>query len=104
MSDFTPGPLTVKCASKLSDGGWDWAIRDTHGFIIAECYNVVANNTRRPAEANARLFAAAPDLLEALKDLKNAILTPQHLFENLAASLNKAHVAISKAEGTDNDR
>jgi hypothetical protein len=49
----------------VSDGG-DYAIVDGAGFIIGEAINIVGPMEFRPAEANARLWSAAPALLEAL--------------------------------------
>ena len=52
----------------------------------------VRGGTPEQANANALLIAAAPDLLEALKDWQNYDLT-------LEARQNKAIAAIAKAEG-----
>lgn len=49
------------------------------------------------AEANARLIAAAPDLLEALERLVNYFGPYQH--PELAAKLQDASAAIKKAKG-----
>lgn len=67
----TPGPLTIQGPSQPSSDtpeGGDYAIRDTTGKIIAETFARVDYGSAglRPALDNARLFAAAPDLLEAL--------------------------------------
>lgn len=65
----TPGPLTVRRA-RVSDsvGGTDWAVVDAENRVIAECFEIVdVGRERRPAEANATLFAASPKLLRALK-------------------------------------
>lgn len=48
--------------------------------------------------ANARLIAAAPELLEALKHLDNAINEPSLGIDLIEAS-DKARAAIAKAEG-----
>jgi hypothetical protein len=53
-----------------SDGGWDYGIGvtiDGHIFCIAEAFEVVGHGIKVPAEANARLIAAAPEMLVALK-------------------------------------
>lgn len=50
----------------MDDGG-DYAIVDSSGAIIGEAIHRVGPTATRPAAANARLWAAAPDLLEALK-------------------------------------
>ena len=73
MSGFTPGPWVPRRAAKPDNtGGYDWAIIAPDKAIIAECFEVVdwAENgvdfDTRPVEANARLIASAPDLLEML--------------------------------------
>jgi len=72
-SKHTPGPWEV------SHGGHG----SPHGFVIDEYYvlnrtvaddvaiaaDIVDPATQMPSEANARLIAAAPELLEALKGL-----------------------------------
>ena len=55
----TPGPWDVQNA--LGDGPNKWIYAD--GLYVAE-----VDGEREEAEANARLIAAAPDLLTALKD------------------------------------
>jgi hypothetical protein len=66
----TPGPFRVSGPSHddldPSKCG-DYAIVDEQNHIVAECYRLVAVTTELPAEANARLFAAAPTMYEALK-------------------------------------
>ena len=71
----TPGPWDAHCAKFKSDSGWDWGIRATignKGYCIAEAFEVVAADMKTPVEANARLIAAAPDLLAALCKLEEA--------------------------------
>ena len=71
----TPGPLSVK-RSKLSiDGEYDYAIYNERDRIIAEAYGRTSVNSRPDAHANALLFAAAPDLLEACKSVWDEIAT-----------------------------
>ena len=72
MTKFTPGPLTIHGPSpggtSYDDGG-DYAIRDPKGHIIGEaiCF-VESSYTPMPAEDNARLWAASPNMLEALNN------------------------------------
>lgn len=80
MSGFTPGPWVPRRAAKPDNtGGYDWAIIAPDKAIVAECFEVVdwAENgvdfDTRPVEANARLIAAAPDLLEALEAIRARI-------------------------------
>lgn len=70
MSEFTPGP-------------WDY---DAEDF---EIYALETFETLELTEPNARLMAAAPDLLEALKCL----------VDGRAGARDKAKAAISKATG-----
>ena len=62
MSKFTPGPWR-KCGFNVS--------------VNPDCYYLLKNNAKLTAgelEANARLIAAAPELLEALRNLWVAYL------------------------------
>jgi len=54
----------------------------------------------RATEANARLIAASPDLLEALQCLEEDLqaVMPVELVKHFGASRNKARTAIAKAE------
>lgn len=58
---FTPGPWRAK-RTEYSAGNWDILafVGREHPICQTSCYD---------AEANARLIAAAPDLLEALRAL-----------------------------------
>lgn len=55
----TPGPWTVKVIDTISDEPAYWQITDTHGGVVGDVQSVNA--------ADARLIAAAPELLEALQ-------------------------------------
>lgn len=62
----TPGPWTARCAKFPQDGEYDYGIF-ADGKVIAEAFGRVAKiDGVRPAEANAGIIAAAPDLLAAL--------------------------------------
>lgn len=65
----TPGPWKANGPSpgniKGFDDGGDYAI--ISGGIIAEAFHRIDDNTFVDAEANARLIAAAPELLATLK-------------------------------------
>ena len=104
----TPGPLRLKRAKNLSG---DFAIADSEGHILAECYAAIrAHNERatEEAEANARLYVAAPELLEALRLLvdRDTATVGSELrlnFEahgNALAALMGARAAIAKATGS----
>ena len=88
MSDFTPGPWNfqpcddyVNCFDVLCE----------EGYYVATTHDGVRGD--KNADANARLIAAAPDLLEALKRCK---------FDSLNMTLEDrefCRAAIAKATG-----
>ena len=87
--------LTIKGPSlgtmPLIDDGGDFCIIE-NGKIIAETFRRVGVNDYVDAEANAKLMAAAPDLLEALKSIVNMGNEDSPYVWDLALK------AISKAE------
>ena len=94
MSKHTPGPW--KAVYGTSRKLW---VRDSGGFLcfMTEPFRYPNQDGRYAIEilemeANARLIAAAPDLLEALKDARFA------LYGNGAGN-PKIDAAIAKAEG-----
>ncbi len=108
MSKHTPGPWMPRRAVKPDNtGGYDWAIIAPDKAIVAECFEVVdwAENgvdfDTRPVEANARLIASAPDLLEALQDIVDSDgLPPAHVgYIPKAVKMARARAAIAKALG-----
>ena len=65
--NYTPGPWrTSSRAVANSDIGAEIAVRSKNGLVAIAC---TINEGAVNAEANARLIAAAPELLEALRDL-----------------------------------
>lgn len=102
MSKHTPGPWVVN--DFCTEGGADtavWTSHDPHfAKSICECHFNTMREIERgetgchqlEAEANAKLIAAAPDLLEALREIvSNWDGEP----EDMAA----ANAAIAKANG-----
>ena len=95
MSDATPGPW-IAVANRGNNAVSDVVDRD--GYTIAHCRNVSVGCW----EANARLIAAAPDLLAALKHLLAFVeahteageVIPPYTVEHV-----RARAAIAKAEG-----
>lgn len=53
-------------------------IKDSSGGIIADCFWLGEGRSQAQSEANAKLIAAAPDLLEALQKVKSELM-----YENL---------------------
>lgn len=93
---YTKGPLKITGPSPGTgpgDDGGDYAIYES-GVIIGEAIHRADENEYRNAEANARLWAAAPDLLAALVEL--VAVPNKHRPDRV---WNEARVAIAKATG-----
>lgn len=94
----TPGPWIIEAPS-------DYAIRDkANGFLIARCpynHSEGASDERRESTANARLIAAAPELLQALKDALYCLETvaKNEGFDIEVGVVPQARAAIAKATG-----
>jgi len=86
----TPGPWITRGPRRV-DQGDDYAIV-AGGEIIAEAFGRTSQNNFPPSAANARLIAAAPDLLAALKEVV-ALSDRKH------DAWDAARAAIAKAEG-----
>ena len=85
-SKHTPGPWFVQPGFLTiynMDGG-------DYGLTCAVASVLDKQPGRDAAEANARLIAAAPDLLEALKHARSQMQHPDQMIDE----------AIAKAEGT----
>lgn len=108
MTKHTPGPWKADpiylgdspkiCAHRLFGG--------ERGGSFATIENKTVTGLRLPnteAAANARLIAAAPELLEALKGLVGAHLAtpggPRGVMLDIPHFIDKANAAITKAEG-----
>lgn len=101
----TPGPWTTHGPSpghqirNMDDGG-DYAIIND-GKIIAEAFHRVGETRYEDAKANARLIAAAPNLLEACEiGLQIAKWTAQvrNAPKALAKDIETIEAAIAKAK------
>lgn len=69
MADFTPGPLEVR----LGDG--EYFIIDNNDELVG----TASGQNQETDEANAYLFAAAPEMYEALNGIINSL--PDTMFE-----------------------
>lgn len=88
MSKHTPGPFkVVEC-----DGNFE--IRTMDGKCLADAWSYGINSNAEEMEANANLFAAAPDLLEALIDVRRALE-----LANFTGELAVVDAAIARAKG-----
>jgi hypothetical protein len=108
----TLGPFTVCPAKKGQDK--DFAVTVGGYYIIGEAYNQIAKDVYADAEANARLWAAAPDLLAACEAFKTAVQNQnvrlqikQGTWDTVgweivkAAQMMDAAIAAAKGEGAD---
>lgn len=87
MKKHTPGPW------KLSENR-DYAIESVHGDFLIGHYEVTEDNESQDL-ANARLIAAAPDLLAALDEIFH-----DYEIRGMPEELNnRALAAIKKAKG-----
>ena len=78
---------------------YDLIIRSANNDPV--CSVIYAGYSKTEARANARLIAAAPDLVEALKEMCSytAELNPNQGFDGLDHfAVNKAQAAIAKTE------
>ena len=98
MSKHTPGPWKATCRDMTYKGG-DWSEDE---FLQWEVEGPRAPFGRGDFfQADARLIAAAPDLLEALREYRAAILFAQDkqaLMSAIKSADDKARAAIAKAE------
>lgn len=81
-------PNEQKAMSKHTPGPWHYAESST-------TVNFARAAVHDPEDANAHLIAAAPDLLEALKALLDAVVRRDHKDK----ALRTARAAIAKAKG-----
>lgn len=96
MSKHTPGPWYVEF-------GEAYNVRADHGGIVAQIHNLKGRHgiggriDANEASSNARLIAAAPDLLEALQRSLNWLAS--YPGGNAEGCYDQARAAIDKATG-----
>lgn len=94
MSKHTPGPWVVGNTDPLLFGKQRGQGTEPIGFVYGPSFPE-RSDLGKEAIANARLIAAAPELLEALKNLLES-----HLAGNvIGADVREAQEAIAKATG-----
>lgn len=101
----TPGPWRYeRMPFNLLDGYRDWHVfgdldatceGEPDPTFVADCRHFASS------EANARLIAAAPDLLEACKLANQFLLDQGHANSDTNCPLNQLWAAIAKATGKD---
>lgn len=100
----TTGPWKVE--KELAAKSWQWLVAMDagdrgRGIGIAETLPTIGGGAEL---ANARLIAAAPELLDALKDLVSFMnLAPELAAYDIEAELEDALAAIAKATGAHHD-
>ena len=100
MSKHTPGPWQlVNHYERIGDSEGTWQIWGSQRICFTESQNVGTDQE----EANARLIAASPDLLENLKDMvrrfEGCLITNGTDREFARSATVHARAAIAKAEG-----
>lgn len=79
----------------IDDGEVFWIAEDEHAGEVVATIHRTSEGTE---EATARLFTAAPDLLEALRDVLEMIAADRLIPESVSY-MRRARAAIAKAEG-----
>ncbi len=109
-AQHTPGPWTISTDTKSQHGlawGGYWQIDGEYDAVACNQY-CYANTKPEVSAANARLIAAAPELLEALEALmpSNVSLTNRNIrdmhtlpMDVEVGALRRAAAAIAKARG-----
>ena len=97
----TPGPWTIQAIGQPTPRcGFAYMIRDNRNCALAEVGHTDAITDGLEAEDNARLIAAAPELLEALETILGEIHDDPFGFEDdlsCAIIRHAARTAIAKA-------
>lgn len=103
MSKFTPGPWTTSNTDALMFGVKQGNGMEPLGFVYGPSH-AEQSDYGRCCIANARLIAAAPELLEALKLILSDLEQGADPFDmecrKRTASYDKARAALAKVEGT----
>lgn len=95
-AQHTPGPWKAVEAA-YNPPGWLW-VQNGPGALLADVHQNV-NIPLDARNANARLMAAAPELLEALQEIIAA--ADGEGWSQLDAGFTKARAAVAKALGND---
>lgn len=88
----TQGPWRMLPPSTGVDANWH--VTDSDDTFVAHVYGF-SHSVDEASKANARLIAAAPDLLEALQELAGLVTTAPQQY------IDAANAAIAKAIGHD---
>ena len=108
----TPGPWTWTDGFGRREGSgrrlcnlygetFEYSVVDPDGFAIAHCNGPLVTMERERSEANARLMAAAPDLLDACQVMLGLIEADKSNGLDNPYEEGILRAAISKATGTE---
>lgn len=89
MNRFTPGPWKAVFETRKDGSGGSWWVRGDHGFFSISIIG------QKEQDHNARLIAAAPELLEALQNIAKKV--PHHVSREEAADMACEFVLIARA-------
>lgn len=99
MSKHTPGPWVAEWVKSFTGKDEYWINFELHGSIATVRHGASDRQYggKKALHANARLIAAAPELLEALKEVRKWIMEDASAWE--ASFAAKVDAVIAKAEG-----
>ncbi len=97
----TPGPWIALRGVDGEPHRWGvfQAVADRPNYHIASVENGAPGDTLKTEEANARLFAAAPDLLALLVEARSWVDGDEKIFPREQDICNRIDAAIAKARG-----
>ena len=104
MTEITPVPWRVGAYALDDDDSWFYhhTIYGANGdFVCHTSFSAVWAGNADNAKANARLIAAAPDLLAALEEVVRTCEADGMIYrwKDLGVDLTEARAAIAKARG-----
>ena len=101
MTEHTPGPWSISCVRTRESGAPVLQILGADGKVYALVfYSGKTPKDHAASYADARLIAAAPDLLDVLERFSKFPFTHQGAAEGpLAVMLGQARAAIAQARG-----
>lgn len=92
MAEHTKGPWRVG----VKNAGTDERTVDAEHYHVCTCHHHCVGSIEKEMEANARLIAAAPDMLEALERLVANLDEGDFVS---TTRIDEASAAIAKAKG-----
>lgn len=100
LDEHTLGEWTVTRSKGLHDGQFDYAISAGKHRVIAEAFDRDARGNIVAAEANARLIAAAPEMLQTIRTLVSRLAeVEEHLQAEVhLSSLNNNRAIAAEAQ------